>query len=232
MAPAPHLFIASLGNPGAQYALTRHSAGHILLSALASHLGIDFSHSISGHPAARTTVLLPPPKSPHKQRRPKSPPDGSTPPPSPPPPAVEDRVEWTLFPSPAYMNDSGPAVLKAYKSHLRSSSPSDRPTRLIVLYDSLDHQPAALVLRNPANGLSAKGHNGIKSLLAACGADRDLRGLEWGRIGVGIGRGGGEKGSREAGDVSRWVLGRMRGEEVERLRGEVGRLRGLLEGIR
>lgn len=183
--PPPNLFIASLGNPGPLLG-TRHSAAHVVLAALASHLGTSISNG-----AASVT-------------RP-------------------DNARWTLFRSPSFMNESGPAVLKGYRSALRDM----RDAKLVVLHDSLEHGLGKVVVREGAQGLSAKGHNGIKSLIAAVKAERGMA-EDWVKVSVGIGR----CESRDPEVVARWVLQRLTGEEREVLEGKstAGVLKAL-EGI-
>ncbi|GAM86785.1 hypothetical protein ANO11243_048050 [Dothideomycetidae sp. 11243] len=194
----PNLFIASMGNPGTQYALTRHSAGHIVLSSLATLLG-----SFPPPSGQTTTVLAPPAPPPPKRKR------QSTDTPSDPPPSQTDtQAYWTLYQSDSYMNTSGPTILRAFNNY-QSSSRS--PCKLVILHDALDIAPGKLALRLNAQELSAKGHNGIKSLLAAVKSDRNGSGArDWVRLSVGIGR----PESRDADVVAKYVLARAREGEV------------------
>jgi PTH1 family peptidyl-tRNA hydrolase len=62
------------------------------------------------------------------------------------------------------MNISGPSVssvLRTFPSEMRS------PRNVIVLQDSLSHQPFAV---SPKFNGSANGHNGVKSVIASLGA--------------------------------------------------------------
>jgi len=86
---------------------------------------------------------------------------------------------------------------------------------------------------------SAKGHNGIKSLLASVqsgdkrrkknGTDEE-EGLDFVKVGIGIGRPGGKEGSRDPKDVEGWVLGTLKREEQERLKTEAFSKR-LIQGL-
>ncbi|CAJ2510254.1 Uu.00g061540.m01.CDS01 [Anthostomella pinea] len=195
------LFIASLGNP-APYQNSRHSAGHILLHALQSHLGLpSFKRS---KPYARGFLSLG---------------------------ADVGRPELTLWQSPASMNVSGSAVLKAYK-HFVSTVTSEASTLLVVLHDEMEAGVGQLKVRR--GFMSAKGHNGIKSVqqsLQSAGLMKTLLdGDNEGRlvkIGIGIGRPSG--GTRAKDDVSAHVLADFTHEERMDVEGSVGRLVGILE---
>ena len=101
-------------------------------------------------------------------------------------------------------------------------------TGLVVLHDALDLPLGKVVVKPRAGGLSAKGHNGIRSVLDSLRSDRDLRGAEWMKVSIGIGR----PESRDVDVVSRWVLGKFAPEELGVLRGRVAEeCRRLLEGI-
>ncbi|OAP61467.1 hypothetical protein AYL99_03670 [Fonsecaea erecta] len=153
------LLIASLGNPP-PYHSTRHSAGHILLKHLASHLRLP--------PLAKSKLL------------------GSGLVSS---GADVGRDEYTLWQSGSMMNVSGQGTLKAWKqfNNLYPAS-DDTVTALVVLHDELESSSGTIKLRRGES--SPKGHNGIKSvqsslksagLLPAMG-DRFIK------IGIGIGR--------------------------------------------
>ncbi|KAF2755916.1 peptidyl-tRNA hydrolase [Pseudovirgaria hyperparasitica] len=79
------LFIASLGNPGAAFAHTYHSAGHMLLETLHASSGVSFSGSSA---------------------------DGAC---TYPGGGGSSSRDWTLFKCPSYMNTSGPSIAKAFR---------------------------------------------------------------------------------------------------------------------
>lgn len=90
----------------------------------------------------------------------------------------------------------------------------------MVVHDELEKPLGAISIRDAA-GLSARGHNGLKSILQHLGKEGFVR------VGVGIGR----PVSRDRDDVSRYVLKKMSSVEKERIEGAaddlIGRLRAL-----
>jgi PTH1 family peptidyl-tRNA hydrolase len=102
------------------------------------------------------------------------------------------------------MNLSGKGVAGAYRAWVREQSLSSATTatattgRLVVLHDELE-KPLGSVTVREQQGLSAKGHNGIKSCLASLGN------IPFVRVGVGIGR----PLSREPDHVASYVLKKM-----------------------
>lgn len=119
------------------------------------------------------------------------------------------------------MNVSGPPLAAAWRTFLRGlpSSVDPHAARLVVLHDELESPLGRVKMKV---GGSVKGHNGLRSCRDALGEKGFVR------IGVGIGR----PESRERDDVSRFVLRRMRGGELEAVGGAAGEVRRLLEGIR
>lgn len=203
--PPTPLLIASLGNPGPQYANTLHSAGHILLAALATYLHHPpftpstrlLSHALVSHPA---------------------------PAPSPP---------YTLWQSPTYMNVSGPALALAFTNWLSSlpslpagggSGGAGREGKLVILHDELEAPLGRLSVRK--GGASARGHRGVKSCVEALRGRGVGEGRIW-RVGVGVGRCEGR--GRE--EVSGWLLREMDGWEGRVLRGRAGELGRVVGGI-
>lgn len=136
--------------------------------------------------------------------------------------AVSATPTYTFYQSPTYMNTSGPALLKAWRSF--SSEHGLANSGLIILHDELEAPLGQLKVKN--GNSSAKGHNGIKSVQASLqGAGLlDQLGQNFVRIGVGIGR----PVSREREDVSQFVLGRMTSRERETVEGTAGSLESLL----
>ncbi|KAI1842874.1 hypothetical protein JX266_010892 [Neoarthrinium moseri] len=203
------LFVASLGNP-APYQNTRHSAGHVLLKALQSHLNFPALKKSKLHAGGLVS-------------------SGSD----------VGRPEYTLWQSPSLMNVSGPGLLKAYKQFIADSAGSSTDgglPGLVVLHDEMETAPGQLRARS--GHLSARGHNGIKSVqqsLQSAGlltrlTDDTGNGGKFIKIGVGIGRPAG--GSRDREEVSAYVLGKFGTSELATLAGTTGTLIELLEGIR
>ncbi|KAL9602577.1 MAG: hypothetical protein Q9219_001721 [cf. Caloplaca sp. 3 TL-2023] len=103
------------------------------------------------------------------------------------------------------MNTSGKPVNAAWRSFLSSlPSPEDKRTaRLVVVHDELELPIGKIKVRD---GGSARGHNGLKSVMEALPA-----GMDFTRVGVGIGR----CASRESRDVAAYVLRKMTAHELE-----------------
>ena len=114
--------------------------------------------------------------------------------------------EYTLWQSPSLMNISGKPVSTAWRTFLSSLSTPEakRAARLVVVHDELELAIGKIKVRE-GKGMSAKGHNGLKSVLGA------LPGMEFTRIGVGIGR----CASRQSRDVAAYVMRKMTSNEVE-----------------
>ncbi|KAK5121930.1 hypothetical protein LTR85_004502 [Meristemomyces frigidus] len=175
------LLICSVGNPGATYANTLHSAGHTVVNKLAAHLGYtqfrkerELGNGLVSHPAIT----------------------GSS-------------GDWTLWESPSYMNESGKGVRAAYTAWSKKIAVGEEG-RLVVIYDELE-KPLGVVTVRTAQGASAKGHNGLKSIMSS------MPNTPFARIGVGIGR----PVSRESDEVARYVLKKMAPAEKEKIDGSV-----------
>ncbi|KAK7928047.1 hypothetical protein PG985_005045 [Apiospora marii] len=198
------VFIVSLGNPP-PHDQSRHSAGHILLKALQSHLG--FPAFRRSKPFANGLVS-----------------EGK----------VADHVNIMLWQCPSPMNGSGEAVAKAYRQFVSSSAAAaaqnDGWPTLVVLHDEMELAPEQLKLGPGA--ASAKGHNGLKSVqqsLRSTGLEGRLA-AQNGRflkVGYGIGRPAGS--TRRKDEVAAFVLGPLPEGEVERLGGCAEELMDLLE---
>lgn len=119
------------------------------------------------------------------------------------------------------MNVSGPPLAAAWRTFLRSltSEEERRAARLVVLHDELE---SPLGKTNAKTGGSAKGHNGLKSCVAALGTNGFVK------IGIGIGR----PESRESNDVSQFVLRKMKAVEMEAIGNAAGSVMALLNEMR
>ncbi|KAL2368494.1 hypothetical protein BDBG_08519 [Blastomyces gilchristii SLH14081] len=273
----PPLFLASIGNPPPRWHKTLHSAGHILLRALAQHLDAPLQpippYSLTSNPPPRDH---PGPYTSRTQ-------------------LPRTRTPLTLWQSPSLMNVSGPTLIRTYEKwraergggiggdvglSLKSSATTTNiihedglgqtqsqsqsetkrtakdtnkpiPLNLILLHDDLELSPGKLSVRRGGASLSARGHNGIKSVVSslvkagmlapARGAAKKMKGgggsavssagaldptrFQLTRIGVGIGR----PASREPEEVAEYVLGRMPDRQVEVTEGLVEELVGILE---
>jgi peptidyl-tRNA hydrolase, PTH1 family len=244
------LLLASLGNPTRPLLTTRHSAGHILLSFLATSLTCPpFTRSkphaggqitrYHSHPHLRTNTL-------NRSNHPLPPPGGSL----------------TLWKSPTAMNLSGPAVLAAWRTFVAEhqqqqhhhqqqqqqqrgrergdvdvdadTNPDPTTLGLLILHDDLETSPGSIRVRRGLEG-SVKGHNGLKSVVASfrgAGLGSGRGGTAVGadflvRVGVGIGRP--PMGGRGRVEVSDFVLGRCSEVEMRGIEGLVGRLVSVCE---
>ena len=113
-------------------------------------------------------------------------------------------ADYTLWQSPSLMNVSGKAVSAAWKAFLASQPSSEARSRalLVILHDELESPLGRIRVKT---GGSARGHNGVKSCVASLG------GMEFTRVGVGIGR----PESRESGDVAKYVMRKMKPQELQ-----------------
>ena len=187
--PLP-LLVCSIGNPGATYANTLHSAGHIVTSFIAERKVYQpFSKGLSGLVSRPDDTRLSFSLTGFKKVQ------GA-------PPTPED--DWTFWQSLSLMNVSGVGVKKAYAAWLAELRRRTSPTqegRLVVVHDELESALGKVSVRE--SGASARGHNGLKS------CQQQLGGVKWWRVGVGIGR----PESRDPNVVSRYVLGKMSSQE-------------------
>ncbi|RMZ10751.1 hypothetical protein D0860_03708 [Hortaea werneckii] len=168
-------------NPGTTYANTLHSAGHTVVNSLAAHLGYA---QFRKERAFGNGLISRPAIS------------GST-------------GDWTLWQSTSYMNESGKglkAAFTAWSKHI----PVGEEGRVVVIYDELE-KPLGSVTVRTNQGASARGHNGLKSILKL------MRDVPFARIGIGIGR----PVSRESNEVARYVLKKMTPPEKEKIDGSV-----------
>ncbi|KAK6349584.1 hypothetical protein TWF696_005869 [Orbilia brochopaga] len=202
-----HILLCAIGNPGKLLA-TRHSAAHILLPHLAtSPLRTSRPHGgptadgpsftaeppsppPSPLPAALITTLFPSKPAAAKQKQ-KS--------------AVEDSYTTTLFQSTAFMNASGPAVSKAWRTFTNSlPGPARSRALLVILHDELERPVGTIKYKKDG---SAGGHNGLSSIASS------LPGQTVHKIGLGINR----PQSREPDVVADYVLSTMPRGDVDRM---------------
>lgn len=115
------------------------------------------------------------------------------------------------------MNESGKGVRGAHAAWSKTL-PVGEEGRLVIVHDELEKPLGSLSVKTK-QGLSARGHNGLKSILAVLGS-----GVPFVRVGVGIGR----PISRESDDVARFVLRKMVEGERSAVEGCVGELVGRL----
>lgn len=201
------LLICSIGNPGAKYTNTLHSAGHTVLNSL--HRTLQ-SHHLPFTPFQKEKALggglASYPISAQGQHLFGS---GNTTKGNVNNPIVGGdgaavAMDWTLWQSTSFMNVSGQGVVQAWKRWKQAISKSEsgspelaNASQLVVLHDELEKPLGKVVIKKGKESL--KGHNGLKSIHQALG------GQPFVRIGVGIGR----PTSRAPEDVSRHVLGKM-----------------------
>ena len=188
--PIP-LLICSIGNPGAAYANTLHSAGHTALAALAGYISASSFQKDRAYANGLVSQAT----------------------------FSSAQPLWTLFQSPSYMNESGKPIAKAYASWARSLGPGAEG-KVVILHDELEKPLGAVSVRE-GQGLSAKGHNGIKSLLQHMGK------VGFVRVGLGIGR----PVSREPNDVARFVLKKMTPLERDKVEGAAGEVLQKLRAV-
>ena len=99
------------------------------------------------------------------------------------------------------MNESGRAVKKTYEEKLHNTQTfHSRNRRTIILHDSIDQKPCAV---SPRFGGSARGHNGVRSVISAIGTS------DFYRIRLGIGR------PPNGVPLEQYVLGKLSREEVD-----------------
>ncbi|ORY61769.1 peptidyl-tRNA hydrolase, partial [Pseudomassariella vexata] len=177
------LFIASLGNPS-PHLTTRHSAGHVLLRALQSHLNLPSLKKSKSFAGGLVSLG-----------------------------ADVGRPELTLWHSPSLMNISGVALLKAYKQFLSNATPAEGIPGLVILHDEMETAPGRLKVRHGATSARGhNGIKSVQQSLLSAGLMGGLAdGASFVKVGIGIGRPAG--GTRERDEVSDYVLGQLRGEE-------------------
>lgn len=189
------LLITSLGNPGAQYAATRHSAGHILLKALVSQTGAVPLSNVDARYKGPMSV------------------------------GTSSTIFWQ---SPHLMNVSGSGVARAWRTFCADNTDPNNATlplpRLVILHDELELNLGKYKIRTTI-GASARGHNGLKSVLSMPGMNK----LDIARVAVGIGP---RPESRAGNVVADFVLSKMPNKQREVVEGLAGDVWGELDKLR
>ena len=175
------LLVCSIGNPGSTYANTLHSAGHTVLNRLAEYLG--YGGFRKEKDLGHGLVSRPV--------------------------IAGNTGDWTLWQSTSYMNESGKGVRAAHTAWSKHI-PVGEKGKLVVIYDELE-KPLGVVTIRMNQGASAKGHNGLKSIMSTLGN------VPFARIGIGIGR----PVSRDSNDVAQYVLKKMTPAEKTKIEGSV-----------
>jgi PTH1 family peptidyl-tRNA hydrolase len=99
------------------------------------------------------------------------------------------------------MNESGRALKKTYEEKLHNTQTfHPRNRRTIILHDSIDQKPCTV---SPRFGGSARGHNGVRSVISALGTS------DFYRIRLGIGY------PPNGMPLDQYVLGRLNREEMD-----------------
>lgn len=139
--PLP-LLVTSIGNPGPKYASTLHSAGHYILTQLATWQQYPVWSPYQG--GTLTTRVSPGSRFPFGVLK-------------------GGGEEPSLWRSGSMMNVSGPAVKRAWNSWRKDR---DEGAKLVVVHDELEKELGSVSCKTEWKA-SAKGHNGIKSLQSA-----------------------------------------------------------------
>ena len=153
--------VVGLGNPGTDYAQTRHNAGFMVADELAGKFGLGFDKHKFDTVFGRGRI---------------------------------DRVPVVLAKPQAFMNRSGLPV-KMLADFFKIPSEA-----MLVIHDDIDLAFGRLKIKEKGGH---GGHNGIRSLIDAFGADCFVR------LRIGVGRSGSDR------SVSDHVLGRFSAQETE-----------------
>lgn len=111
--------------------------------------------------------------------------------------AVIEGKRCLLLKPTTYMNNSGESVVQAMEFYKIDAK------NIIVIYDDISLEPGKLRIRRKG---SHGGHNGIRSIIELTGRD------DFPRIKIGVG-----KKPHPDYDLAKWVLGKFRKEDVEKL---------------
>jgi PTH1 family peptidyl-tRNA hydrolase len=139
--------VVGLGNPGSQYARTRHNAGFMALDALASRWGVGPARTRFGARVAEGTVRAGAEEGAQAHR-------------------TGTKAGVALMWPQTFMNESGRSVGPA-RGHYRVAL-----DRLVVVYDEIDLPFGQVRVRL---GGGTGGHNGMKSLKGALGGSEFWR---------------------------------------------------------
>lgn len=120
--------------------------------------------------------------------------------------ATPSDSDWTLWQSTSLMNISGKGVKAAHNTWAQDKAAGEG--KLVIVHDELE-KPLGAVNLNVRQGASAKGHNGLKSIMSSIGN------VPFVRIGIGIGR----PVSREPKDVANYVMRKMTPVERAKIEG-------------
>lgn len=155
----PRFLVISLGNPGAAYKDTFHSAGHTVLNYLQTNLASDPNYQ----QAPWATERIGKRKGLHSKGTP-----------------------YHFAQSPTLMNVCGPWVMNTYRGTLQERGLSPSELSLVLVHDELELDMGAV--KTIPWTRSPRGHNGVKDChkfmkLPIEGAEN-----RWHRICVGIGR--------------------------------------------
>jgi PTH1 family peptidyl-tRNA hydrolase len=117
--------------------------------------------------------------------------------------------DWMLWQSTSLMNISGKGVKAAHNTWAQDKA-AGFEGKLVIVHDELE-KPLGAVNLNVRQGASAKGHNGLKSIMSSIGN------VPFVRIGIGIGR----PVSRDSSDVANYVMRKMTPGERAKIEGSV-----------
>ncbi len=165
--PVTHL-VVGLGNPGAQYAETRHNAGFLCLDVLARQAGVEVRESKFHALVCQADI---------------------------------GGVKTLLMKPQTFMNLSGDAVAEAAAFY------KIPPENVVVLCDDISFPVGHIRIRRKG---SHGGHNGLRNVEARLGPQ------DYVRIKLGVGQK-----PHPAYDLADWVLSKLPGEELSRMKGEV-----------
>ena len=134
--------VCGLGNPGPDYAGTRHNVGFDVVDHLARHEGLLFDSPaiLEGYTGPRNALV-----------------------------ARSSEPDALLVKPQTFMNRSGAVVAPLVRWAWGPSALETVPLELLVVYDDLDLPVSALRIR-PHGGHG--GHNGMRSLFECLGTDR------------------------------------------------------------
>jgi len=163
----PTPLVVGLGNPGPEYAWTRHNAGFLVLDALARRRGLLFArpNTLTGADGPKGFEWARSADPPALLLKPLT---------------FMNRSGEVLAPVARWLARRGELTLSADEASAEPTlEPQPDPSRILVVYDDLDLPPGRLRIR-PHGG--AGGQNGVRSIIERLGTDR------FPRLRVGIGR--------------------------------------------